>query len=45
VRDFDQIPKAQGEKVLRREIDLGRDLIDKMSAEEFHPKITASHFS
>ena len=35
VHDFDQIPKAQGEKVPQREIDLGRDLIDKMSAEEF----------
>ena len=38
MRDFDQIPKAQGDKVPRREIDLGRDLIEKMSAEEFQPE-------
>ena len=35
VRDFDQIPKAEGEKVPKREIDLGRDLIEKLSADEF----------
>jgi len=35
VRDFEQIPKGEGEKVPKREIDLGSDLMDKMSAEEF----------
>jgi DNA end-binding protein Ku len=38
VRDFDQIPKAEGEKVPKREIDLGRDLIEKLSADEFKPE-------
>jgi non-homologous end joining protein Ku len=38
VRDFGQIPKAGGEKVPKREIDLGKDLIEKLSAEEFEPK-------
>jgi len=36
-RDFDQIRKAEGEKVPKREIDLADNLIDKMSAEEFEP--------
>jgi DNA end-binding protein Ku len=38
VRDFGQIPKAGGEKVPKREIDLGKDLIEKLSAEEFEPE-------
>lgn len=38
VRDFGQIPKAEGEKVPKREIDLADSLIDKMSAEEFEPE-------
>ena len=38
VRDFGQIPKAEDAKVPKREIDLGRDLIDKMSAGEFKPE-------
>jgi len=35
VRNFDQIRKTEGEKVPKREIDLGRDLIEKLSANEF----------
>ena len=35
VRDFGQIPKGEGGRVPKREIDLARDLIDKMSAGEF----------
>ena len=38
VRDFAQVPKGKGEKVPKREIDLGRDLIEKLSADEFKPK-------
>jgi len=38
VRDFGQIPKAGDAKVPKREIDLARDLIDKMSAGEFDPE-------
>ena len=38
VRDFGQIPKSEGAKVPKREIDLARDLIDKMSAAEFEPE-------
>ena len=38
VHDFDQISKVEGEKVPQREIDLGKNLIDKMSAVEFEPE-------
>ena len=38
VRDFEQIPKAEGEKVPKREIDLAGDLMNKMSAAEFEPE-------
>jgi len=38
LRDFDQISKVEGEKVPQREIDLGKNLIDKMSAVEFEPE-------
>ena len=38
VRDFAQVPKGKGEKVPKREIDLGRDLIEKLSADEFKPE-------
>ena len=38
VRDFEQIPKGEGEKVPKREIDLAGDLMDKMSAAEFEPE-------
>src|ERR1044071_7113581 len=38
VREFGQIPRAEGAKVPKREIDLARDLIDKMSAAEFEPE-------
>ena len=38
VRDFEQIPKGDGENVPKREIDLASDLMDKMSAEEFEPE-------
>ena len=38
VRDFEQVPKGKGEKVPKREIDLGRDLIEKLSAGEFEPE-------
>ena len=38
VRDFGQIPKAEGATVPKREIDLSRDLIDKMSSSEFEPE-------
>ena len=37
VREFGQIPKGADAKVPKREIDLARDLIDKMSAGEFEP--------
>src|SRR4026208_1839483 len=37
VRDFGQIPKAEGAKVPKREIDLGKDLIDNLFADEFQP--------
>ena len=37
VRDFEQIPKGNG-KVPKREIDLAKDLIDKMSSQEFEPE-------
>src|SRR5262249_28665564 len=36
-RDFGQIPKAEGEKVPAREIDLAENLIDKMSSAGFEP--------
>jgi DNA end-binding protein Ku len=35
VRDFGQIPRAEGEKVPERETDLAENLIDKMSSAEF----------
>ena len=38
VRDFGQIPKAEDSKVPNREIDLGHDLIDKLSSAEFKPE-------
>jgi len=38
VRDFDQIPKAEGQKLPKREVDLAENLMDKMSAEEFEPE-------
>ena len=38
VRDFEQIPKAEGQKVPKREVDLAENLIDKMSAAEFDPE-------
>jgi DNA end-binding protein Ku len=38
VRDFGQIPRAEGEKVPEREIDLAENLIDKMSSAEFKPE-------
>ena len=37
VRDFGQIPKGDAAKVPKREIDLGKDLIDKLSSDEFQP--------
>ena len=38
VREFGQIPKGADAKVPKREIDLARDLIDKMSVPEFEPE-------
>ena len=38
MRDFEQIPKAESQKVPKREIDLAENLIDKMSAAEFEPE-------
>jgi DNA end-binding protein Ku len=38
VRAMRQIRRAEGAKVPKREIDLARDLIDKMSAPEFEPE-------
>jgi DNA end-binding protein Ku len=38
VRDFGQVPKGEGAKVPKRESDLGKDLIDKLSVEEFEPE-------
>jgi non-homologous end joining protein Ku len=38
VREFGQIPTGAGAKVPKREIDLARDLIDKMSVPEFDPE-------
>ena len=40
LRGFDQIPKAEGEKVPKHEIELGENVIDKISAEDFTPKIS-----
>src|SRR5688500_16523153 len=38
VRDFSQVPKGENVKVSQQELELGADLIDKLSAEEFHPE-------
>jgi non-homologous end joining protein Ku len=38
VRDFGQIPKTEGAKVPQREIDLSKDLIEKLLAEELEPE-------
>jgi DNA end-binding protein Ku len=38
VRDFGQIPKAEGAKVPKREIALSRDLIEKLSSKNFEPE-------
>jgi len=38
VRDFGQIPKTEGAKLPKREIDLSRDLIEKLSSDEFEPE-------
>ena len=35
--------KLKAEKVPKREIDLGKSLIDKMSAEEFEPESTTTN--
>jgi len=40
LRGFDQVPKAEGEKVPKHEIELGENVIDKISAEDFTPKIS-----
>ena len=38
VRDFDQIPKAEGLRVSGEEIEFGRGLIEKLSSENFEPE-------
>ncbi|MGN6731919.1 MAG: Ku protein [Candidatus Binatia bacterium] len=38
VRDLCQIPKAEGERVPKREVGFAEDLVDKMSAKDFEPE-------
>jgi DNA end-binding protein Ku len=38
IRDFDQVPKADGVRVSAQEIELGAGLIEKLSSENFEPE-------
>jgi DNA end-binding protein Ku len=38
VRDFGQVPKGDTVNLSKQELELGVGLIDKLSAEEFHPE-------
>jgi DNA end-binding protein Ku len=38
VRDFQQVPKGDNVKVSEKELELGVGLIDRLTAEEFHPE-------
>jgi non-homologous end joining protein Ku len=38
VRDFNQVPKGQNVKVSEKEVELGVDLIERLTSEEFHPE-------
>jgi DNA end-binding protein Ku len=38
VRDFQQVPKGGNMKVSEKELELGVGLIDRLTAEEFHPE-------
>jgi DNA end-binding protein Ku len=38
VRDFNQVPKGEKVSVSQQELELGVGLIDKLSAEKFHPE-------
>jgi DNA end-binding protein Ku len=38
IRDFDQVPKAEGIRVSSEEIELGAGLIEKLSSENFEPE-------
>jgi DNA end-binding protein Ku len=39
VRDFDQVPKADNERLSTQELELSRGLIEKLSSEDFEPEI------
>jgi DNA end-binding protein Ku len=38
IRDFDQVPKAEGVRVTSEEIELGAVLLEKLSSENFEPE-------
>jgi DNA end-binding protein Ku len=38
IRDFDQVPKAEGVRVTSEEIELGAGLLEKLSSENFEPE-------
>jgi DNA end-binding protein Ku len=38
VRDFEQVPRGESVKVSEKELELGIDLIDRLTSEEFHPE-------
>jgi DNA end-binding protein Ku len=38
VRDFQQVPKGEKVNVSEKELELGIDLIDRLTSEEFHPE-------
>ncbi len=38
VRDFQQVPNGEKVKVSENELELGVDLIDRLTSEEFHPE-------
>jgi hypothetical protein len=38
VRDFNQVPKGDKVKVCEKELELGIDLIERLTSEEFHPE-------
>jgi DNA end-binding protein Ku len=38
VRDFNQVPKGEKVNLSKQEVELGVGLIDKLTAEEFHPE-------
>jgi DNA end-binding protein Ku len=38
VRDFKQVPKGENVKISEKELELGVDLIDRLTSEEFNPE-------